>query len=200
MQDITLRDGTVIPTHRAELDDGTVGTELTLPDGSAVVVLRSVSPFVTADVVAANPELAKPSIPYVEAKGVAGSQMLPARPGQEEYVTWEREVERVDQLRSQLQEDFTWDFGIVKWKVPPEADEFADTPPRSWKFPPLLKEYGRQPRSGKRGRRVDYIRTTLLSSSRSLEAAQIVVYGLRGSPLTTEEVDAAAEMFQGDEV
>jgi hypothetical protein len=198
--DITLRDGTVIPTTRVELDDGTVGYELTLPDNSAVVVLRSVSPFVTADVVAANPELAKPQIPYIEVKSVAGgSQMLPARPGQEEYAAWEQEVDQVERARAELQESFTWDYGVVRWKRPPDADEYADMPPKAWKYPELLREYGREPRSGKRGRRVDFIRTVLLSSSRSLEAAQMMVYGLRGSPLlTTGEVDAAAELFPGD--
>jgi len=199
MQEITLRDGTVIPTTRVELDDGAVGTELTLPDGSAVVTLRSVSPFVQADIIAANPELAKPRMPYVEAKGVAGTQMLPARPGQPEYAEWEQKVQEVELARGQIREDFTWDFGVVRWKVPPNADEYADMPPKDWKFPAILKEYGRKPRSGKRGRRVDYIHITLLAASRNLEAAQMVVYGLKTSPLTTEEVEAAAELFPGDE-
>ena len=199
MQEITLRDGTVIPTARVELDDGTVGTELTLPDGSAVVTFRSVSPFVQAGIVKDRPDLAKPKLPYVEAKGVAGSQMLPARPGQPEYAEWEQKVDEIAAKRSDVQEDFTWDYGVVRWKMPPNADEYADMPPKDWKFPPILTEYGRKPRSGKRGRRVDYIHITLLAASRNLETAQMVVYGLKTSPLTIEEVETASELFPGDE-
>lgn len=197
--EVVLSNGTVVPSTQVELPDGSTARELVLPSGMAVVRVRPIPPMMIADVMADNPDLVDPPIPLVEVKGkTTPDKWLPARAGQPEYEEWVRERDRLKILRSQVQTDHTWDYGVVEWKRPVDAKEFTNQPPKAWRFPQWMKEQGRKPRTGKTGRRVDFIRYTLIQTTHDMEAVQIVMYAIT-NPLREEEKDAIADLFQGDE-
>jgi len=197
MDSITLMDGSSVSTTDVRLPDGGVAKEFVLPSGSFVVRVRPVPPMLVAEVLDDNPELAEPPIPLVEVKG-ATTKSLPARPGEPEYDEYLAERKRREKLRDAAQSDLTWDYGIVGWKLVGE-DEFETDPPGGWKLPAILKEYGKKPRPGKRGRRVDYIKYALVTRAKDMEVVQMAMYGM-SSPLSRGEVDAASGLFPGDEV
>ena len=195
--EIVLSNGTVVPSTHVELPDGSMVREFVLPSGTAVVRVRSVPPMMIADVMAANPDLVDPPIPLVKVGGVT-EKWLPARAGQPEYEEWVKERGMVEALRSQKQGDYAWDYGVVEWRRPVDTGKFSKTPPRGWKFPAWLKSQGLTPRSGVEGRRVDFIRYTLIQTTSDMEATQIVIYAIT-NPLREEETSAIADLFQGDE-
>lgn len=196
---IVLSDGTVVPSTQVMLDDGSVAREFTLPSGTAVVRVRPIPPMMVSDVMADNPDLVDPPIPLVEVKGkTTPDKFLPARAGEPEYEEWVRQRDELKVLRSQVQSDHTWDLGMVEWKRPADVDEFTNHPPKAWRFPQWMRDRGRKPRSGKIGRRVDFIRYTLIATGKDMEAAQIVMYTIT-NPLRSEEADALVDLFPGDE-
>lgn len=194
--EIVLTDGTVVPSVEIALEDGSVAREFTLPSGMAVVKVRSIPPMLIADVMAGDSELVEPQMPMVKVGGI-GEKWLPARTGDPEYHEWMDRRREIEALREQKRGDYTWDYGIVEWKRPADASKFASTPPTGWKFPQFLKDHGRKPRTGKTGKRVDFIRYTLFQTTRDVEAAQIVMFQIT-NPITEEETDALADLFQGD--
>jgi hypothetical protein len=199
MNDITLMDQTSIPVQDVPLPDGSIAKEFLLPSGSAVVRVRSVPPMMGPEILDQDPDLAEPPLPMVKVEGGQGipDKMLPARPGEPEYEAYLQERKRREKLYEARQSDLTWDYGIVAWRRPPESEEWGEDPPKGWKFPAFLTEYGRKPRPGKRGRRVDFVKYVLIVAARDMEAVQMVMYGM-SKPLTREEVDAAAGLFPGD--
>lgn len=197
MNDITLMNGTSIPVTDVVLPDGSTAKELTLPSGSAVVRVRSVPPMLAPEILDERPELADPPLPMVKVEGGQGipDKMMPARPGEPEYEEYVQERQRREKLRETLQSDLFWDYGVVSWAA--LGEEWISDPPKEWKFPTFLSDYGKKPRKGKRGRRIDYIKYSLITHAQDMEAVQMVMYGM-SRPLTREEVDAAADMFPGD--
>ena len=168
--------------------------EITLASG-VVVRCQAVPPMAVTEVVADHPDLADPPIPYEQIEGIAGLTEAPAREGTDLYHKYYEERKRIEGLRTKLQDDFVWDYGVIEWCYP-EDEEFVDTPPKTWQFPQRLKDYGKLPRSGERGRRVDYIKYELLGTPDDVTSAQEIIYSI--APITTREVDAAAAMFPGD--
>ena len=70
---------------------------------------------------------------------------------------------------------------------------FQDTRvPKGWQFPKSALAEGLEPASGDDGRRYDHIRYGLLVTSRDIQAAQRIMWGL-----TNEEVRAAEATFCG---
>jgi len=195
--EIVLSDGTVVPSMQATLNDGSVVREFALPSGTAVVRVRPIPPMMIADVMADNPDLVDPPIPLVKVSGVT-EKWLPARAGQSEYEEWVRERKGIEVLRARVQTDHTWDYGVVEWKYPADAEEFSAEPPKAWKFPQWLKDRGKKARPGRIGRRVDFIRYSLIQTTGDMEATQIVMYAIT-NPLRKEETDAIAELFQDNE-
>jgi hypothetical protein len=196
MSDITLMNGTSVPVSDVQLPDGSTAKEFVLPSGSAVVRVRSVPPMMAPEILDERPELAEPPIPMVKVEGVT-TKMLPARPGEPEYDAYLLERKRRERLYEAARSDITWDYGVVAWKRPVDAKEWEEHPPKEWKFPEFLKEYGGKPREGKRGRRVDYIKYVLVTGMEDMDAVQKAMYGI-SKPMSREEVDAAADLFPGD--
>ena len=196
MNSITLMDKSSIPVVDVSLPDGGTAKEFLLPSGSAVVRVRPVPPMLAPEILDARPELADPPLPMVKVEGVT-TKMLPARPGEPEYEEYVQERKRREALRESMHSDLIWDYGVVSWKHPPDEEEFASDPPKDWKFPSFLKEYGKKQREGRRGRRIDFIKYTLIAQGQDMEAAQSVIFG-QMKPLSREEVDAAADLFPGE--
>jgi len=165
--------------------------EIELSTGATVRV-RGVPPLMVIDVVARNPELREPRIPLVDVESVGGTEVMPARPGEEVYEKWMQARQDVEEARPRLQDEFMWYWGVVSWKLP-EMDRFTARVPKGWKFPPELKEFGLQPREGARGKRLDFIRYGLLVTPSDVEKARNVMFDI-GS-LTAMEVDAAVDSF-----
>lgn len=193
---IVLSDGAVVPSTQVTLDDGSTAREFVLPSGMAVVRVRPIPPMMIADVMADNPNLVDPPIPLVKVGGVT-EKWLPARAGQPEYEEWVQQRRGLEMLRGQVQSDHMWDYGVPEWKYPTD-EKFSKEPPKAWKFPQWMKSHGKKPRSGKTGRRIDFVRYTLFQTNRDMEAAQIVMYAIT-NPLRPEEIDAIADLFPGDE-
>jgi hypothetical protein len=198
MDKITLSNRTIVEMESVELPDGSVAKEFELPSGTARVRILEVSPMLISDTMRDRPDLVVPSIPKVEAKGVGGTKWLTAREGQEEYAAWEKERDRIDDLRGRVHDEMTWNFGVAEWKRPADAKEWMDEPPESWKFPARMKRLGKKPRRGADGRRLDYIRYVLTSTASNMEAIQMAMYGWT-APLIDQEVAAIAELFRGEE-
>ena len=198
MNSITLMDQSSISTVDVPLPDGSLAKEFLLPSGSALVRVRSVPPMMGPEILGDDPELAEPSLPMVLVTGsTTPDKMMPARPGEPEYEEYLQERKRRERLYEAKQSDLTWDYGLVAWKRPPSQEAFEDEPPKGWKFPPFLVAYGKKPRAGKRGKRVDFIKYTLITQAQDMEAVQMAMYGM-SKPLTREEVDAAADLFPGE--
>lgn len=170
--------------------------EIKLSTGATVRV-RGVPPLMTIDVIARNPDLKEPRIPLVDVEGVAGTEVMPARPGEEVYEKWMQARQDVEEACERMQTDFMWYWGVVSWKLP-EMDRFTAHVPRGWKFPQELKEFGLQPREGAKGKRVDFIRHSLFVTPGDVEKARNIMFNM-GS-LMAEEVDAAVDSFPVAEV
>lgn len=194
--EIVLSNGTHVPSEEVTLSDGSAGREFALPSGMAVVRVRPIPPMMISDVMADNPDLIEPEIPLVKIGGI-GEKWVPARTGQPEYEEWVRARKAVEKLRDQVHADHTWDYGVAEWKYP-VGEEFSSVPPKTWKFPEWLKNHGKKPRHGVKGKRIDFIRYTLIRTNADMEACQVVMYALT-NPLREEETDAIAALFQGDE-
>ena len=173
--------------------------EITLTSG-VVVRCQAVPPMAVTEVVADHPDLSDPPIPYEQIEGIAGLTEAPAREGTDLYHEYYRERKRIEGLRAKLQDDFVWDYGVLDWKYPESKNvvdgiiewkysksEFVDTPPKTWQFPQRIKDYGKLPRSGERGRRVDYIKYELLGTPDDVTSAQEIIYSI--APITGREVD-----------
>jgi len=158
----------------------------------ATVRVRGVPPLMTIDVVARNPDLREPRIPLVNVEGVAGTEIMPARPGEKVYEEWMQARYDVEEARDRLQNEFMWYWGVVSWKLP-EMDRFTANPPTGWKFPQELEDFGLKPGEGTRGKRLDFIRYGLLITPSDVEQARKIMFDI--GPLAAAEVDAAVDSF-----
>ena len=193
---LELSDGTVVETESVQLPDGAVAKEFELPSGTACVRVLPVPPMLVSDTIGANPELADPPIPKVKSKGVAGEKWLEAQPGQEEYAEWEGQVQERERLRDEAWNNTWWNYGMAEWKLP--DGEWIDDPPKAWKLPARVKRLGIKPRSGADGKRLDYIRYSLLTTNPDVEACQMAMSGAT-RPILSQEIDAIAKLFRGEE-
>jgi len=107
-----------------------------------------------------------------------------------------QERAKLDGRRAQLQDEVVWAYGIVEWRSL-DASKFGNQPPKGWKYPAVLVEFGIEPREGKLGRRLDYIKFELLPTPDDVKAVQQVMYTMT-APLDESEVDAARDLFPGD--
>jgi hypothetical protein len=193
---ITLTNNVVVETTSVELPDGTLAKEFALPSGSAQVRVLEVPPFLIVDTLGDRLDLVPPDVPVIEVAGIGGTKKwLPVRRGQEEYVEWERVCAEIEALRNRVYEDLTWGYGIAEWK---RGDSWTDDVPKGWKFPARQRRLGKKPREGQDGRRVDFIRYTLLKSHADIEACQIVMHQIT-APVRSEEAALIAELFRDEE-
>lgn len=169
--------------------------ELTLFDG-VLVRLQPVPNLAVTEVVTHDPTLADPPLPRVEHVSQIGRKKLPAKEGEPAYEEWLAQVAEVEKLRLVVQQDFTWDYGVLEWSED-GGKTWIDEPPKGWKFPERLKKWGLEP--SRYGKRVDYVKYHLFRNGDDLNKAQHVVYGI-AAPLTHEEVKTARDLFPGDEV
>ena len=163
--------------------------EITLSTG-AIVRARPVSPLLANELTAGNPDLRLPDMPFVDVPGVAGTEVVPARPGQPEYEEWARERDRIEEARRRIHKDFIWGHGIVSWKFPGES-EFVDSPPDDWVLPEMLTYLGITPREGPIGRRLDYIKTELVTTQDDVESIMEITIGFTAE-ITDEEVSPSS--------
>lgn len=170
-------------------------TEVVLSDGT-VVRARSVPPLMVNDIVTRNPELRDPPLPMVTIEGVAGSETVAAREGEAEYIAWITARDEIEAKRREVQDDFTWAYGVISWKRS-GTEKFMSQPPPKWKVDPIMAEFGCVPRNGNVGRRIDYIKYELLNNTEDTFLVQKVILG-DVATLTKEEVDGVAEMFPSD--
>jgi len=170
--------------------------EITLSTG-VIIRARPVPPLLASELTAGNPDLRAPDMPYVDVPGVAGTEIVPARPGQPEYETWARERDRIDDARRRIHQDFIWGYGVISWRLPGES-KFVDTPPDDWEIPEMCSYLGFVPREGSAGRRLDYIKTEIITTQPDVESVMKVTIGFTDE-ITDEEVDSVVNTFPGDE-
>lgn len=194
---IKLTNKAVVETASVELPDGSIAQEFALPSGTARVRVVSVPPMLISETLAGMPELADPPLPMVRSEGKF-PKSLPAREGQEEWNEWALERERIKKLRDEFHSDKTWNFGVVEWKRPMDAEEWVSEPPKAWKFPERMKTLGKKPREGKEGRRVDYIKYVLVAAAVDMEAVQMAMFSMT-EPIQPGEVQAISDLFLGEE-
>lgn len=169
--------------------------EITLSTG-VVVRARPVPPLLAAGVVNRRLDLRDPVMPLVEIKGVAGTEIVPARPGEQAYEEWLQKRAEIDNERNRLQDDFIWAYGVVSWRLP-DAKRFIDKPPANWVVPQVLQDFGVEPRSGTLGRKLDYIQVELLQTPGDVELAQGIILG-DVAGIADQEVDTMITTFPGD--
>lgn len=169
--------------------------EITLSTG-VIVRARPVPPLLAAGVVNRRLDLRDPVMPLVEIKGVAGVEIVPARPGERVYEEWLQKRAEIENERNRLQDDFIWAYGIISWKLP-GAQRFTDKPPAKWEVPQVLQDFGVEPRTETLGRKLDYIQVELLQTPGDVELAQGVILG-DVAEITDGEVDIVVDTFPGD--
>jgi hypothetical protein len=169
--------------------------EITLSTGT-IVRARPVPPLLAAGVINRRLDLRDPVMPLVEIKGVAGVEVVPARPGEQVYEEWLQKRAETTAERNRLQDDFIWAYGIVSWKLP-GTQRFTDKPPAKWVIPQVLQDFGITPRTETLGRKLDYIQVELLQTPGDVESAQGVILG-DITEITDQEVDTIVDTFPGD--
>ena len=170
--------------------------EVVLSSG-IVVRVRPVPPLLVGKVVTTRPDLQSPLPPLVEVKGVAGTEIMPARQGEREYEEWAQKCAELKIVRNHLQDNFIWNYGVIDWKHPGEK-KFVAEPPKDWKVPALLSKFGLAPKTGdKLERRLLYIQTVILATPEDLETLQDVVLG-KTTAISEPEVGVITDMFPGD--
>jgi len=170
--------------------------EIVLSSG-IVVRARPVPPLLVGKVVTTRPDLRAPMAPLVEVKGVAGTEIMPARPGEREYEEWVQKCAELKIIRDALQDNFIWNYGVVDWKHP-GTKKFVTEPPKNWKVPELLSKFGLAPKTGDElERRLIYIQTVILATPEGLEILQDVVLG-ETTAISEPEVGVITDMFPGD--
>jgi len=190
-------------------------TDVTLRDGT-IVRCQSVNHLAIALIVEKFPGCQIPDAPIEEIPSVAPGVIsyAMARPGTPQYLEWQRECDKVRELKARIENEARYYVGISSWKLP-GGSRFTRDVPKDWKFPEALLELGAVPRekelesSGMAtvGRRWDYILYELLGRDADLNEVSFVVYGVdkddvltddSPEPVTEEEVQAIAEKFPGD--
>jgi len=162
-----------------------------------VVRARPVPPLLVGKVVTTRPDLQSPMPPLVEVKGVAGTEIMAARPGEREYEEWVQKCAELKIIRDALQDNFIWNYGVVDWKHP-GTKKFVTEPPKDWKVPELLSKFGLAPKTDDElGQRLIYIQTVILATPEDLESIQDVVLG-ETTTITEPEVGVITDMFPGD--
>lgn len=170
--------------------------EIVLSSG-IVVRARPVPPLLVGKVLTTRPDLQSPMAPLVEVKGVAGTEIMAARPGEREYEEWAQKCTELKIIRDELQDNFIWNYGIVAWKHLGEK-RFTTEPPKDWKIPMLLSKFGLALKTDDElERRLLYIQTVILETPEDLEIIQDVVLG-ETAVITEREVGVITDMFPGD--
>ena len=170
--------------------------EIVLSSG-IVVRVRPVPPLLVGKVITTRPDLQSPMAPLVEVKGVAGTEIMAARPGEREYEEWAQKCTELRIIRDELQDNFIWNYGVVDWKHPGEK-RFTTEPPKDWVIPKLLSKFGLMPRTDDElERRLLYIQTVILATPEDLERTQEVILG-ETTTITEREVGVIPDMFPGD--
>lgn len=170
--------------------------EIVLSSG-IVVRARPVPPLLVGKVITTRPDLRAPMAPLVEVKGVAGTEIMPARPGEHEYEEWVQRCTELRIVRDALQDNFIWNYGVVAWKHLGEK-RFITEPPKDWVIPTLLSKFGLAPRiDDELERRLTYIQTVILETPEDLENIQNVVLG-ETTAISEQEVGVITDMFPGD--
>ena len=165
--------------------------------GGIVVRVRPVPPLLVGKVITTRPDLQSPMAPLVEVKGVAGTEIMAARPGEREYEEWAQKCTELRIVRNELQDNFIWNYGITAWKHPGEK-KFVTEPPKNWVIPKLLSKFGLTPRTDNElERRLIYIQAVILATPEDLENVQDIVLG-ETTAITEQEVGVITDMFPGD--
>lgn len=173
--------------------------EITLSTGIAVRC-KPVPPFSVTDIVRVvtrnRPDLQMPPRPTEKIEGAAGTTEAYVRMGTPEYDEWWAKCQEVDERLREEREGITHDLGIVEWKFP-DSEEWSSDPPKKWKLPESVTDYGVKPREGKKGKRIDFIRHELLTSPKDVTDITDVIFGPM-APITEEEIAAISGTFPGE--
>lgn len=170
--------------------------EITLSSG-IVVRIRPVPPLLSRQVIANRPDLRRPRPPLVEVKGVAGTELVAARAGEPEYELWVQRLEEIEIESRHIQDNFIWNWGVIGWREP-GAREFAQSPPKSWRVPELLVQFGVVPaKADALTRRLLYIQSELIVTNDDFTLVSRVMFA-ESALLTDEEVELVADSFPGE--
>jgi hypothetical protein len=135
----------------------------------------------------------------LEVKGVAGTELVPAREGQPEYERWVQQVDEIEAESRRVRDNFIWNWGVVSWCYP-NTKKFMKNPPRSWQVPELLVQFGLVPKkTDALTRRLLYIQSELVVTNDDFTLVSNIMFA-ETALLTEEEIEPVSDSFPGDEM
>lgn len=161
-------------------------------DSGYTVRCKGIPPYAVNAVYEQHP---RPVFPFIEEATIAGSiEEMPALKGSEEFEQWQRDMNRWRQDVNIELRILRLAMGVDGW-IPPDEDEWKNSPPDGWTVPRFLVEhFGVETSEKEYLRRVQFIQFEIVATDDDLEWIENAV-GLRqtseGSPIRSEEVESA---------